>query len=365
MAGTSQQGSALNDASALVNFGGEPVDYKNPPTSMSLLRFVPFEVAGVVRNAISKKVDVKALKVIYDAVKSDEIVKLASTLESITGEEVATLAGNLFDFMGYDPEITMRVLIAINKYYQTLDLTPPETAETLKEDIMLSIACVIRMGNLQFNALKRRNSKAKSVITYLISKYGILIGSTGSGMSSSTLTFPRIANSFPVLHMRSVVVMHMQDNTKQDFGANNIPQFMRPSSFCTLLADDMEERTRLFLARATCAYSCDYQKTVYEGEVSQKRIIRATNPYVVEDVWALQFQILVAICNSKVPTRPMKAAVLTEFKVAEQYKVIKIINDNITKVLQDTFLSPSEAEFRTDMTEFISGKKTARIEGSA
>jgi hypothetical protein len=364
MAGTAAAGVMMNDDAALINFGGEPVDYKNPPVSMSLLKFVPFEVAGTVRKAITQKVDVKALKTIYDSIEVEEITQLATTMESVTGDEVAMLAGTLFDFMGYDPETTMRVLIAINKYYQTLSLDPPETAETLKEDIMLSIACVVRMGNLQFNAIKRRASKAKSVIRYLMSKYGILIGSTGSGMASTVLTFPRIANSFPVLHLRTVNVMKMQDNTKQDFGANNLPQAMRPSSFCTMLADDMEERTRLFLIRATCAYSCDYQKTVYEGEVSQKRIARATNPYSVEDVWAMQFQILFAISSSKVPSRAMKAAVLTEFKISECYSLLKQINDNITKVLQDTFLSPTDTEFKTDMSEYISGKKIARITGS-
>jgi len=349
---STQTGVKMEEASKM----GEVVEHKNPTKTMALFKVGQVKINNVIRKAITAKVDVKAVKDIYDKITPEQILDLSNSVSSVTGDEVRAIVGSLFDFMGFDPEIVMRVLLAINKYYQSLTLEPPETSDTLKEDIIVAVGCTIRMGNLQFAASQRRSDEAKAVIGYLISKYGILVGSTGAGMASTVLTFPRIANSFPVLTVRSAVVLGVQNNQQNELGSNVLPIFMRVAAFVSLLDADLDDRTGEFIMRASCAFSCDYQRTVHEGNLLKHKLKKADNVFTIEDAWNSQYPYYTAIRNSKVPGIKMKRAMLTELKVSSDYDAISQVNKKITELMQDKFVTPSKEEFEADLVSFISGK---------
>jgi hypothetical protein len=344
---------------------GDVMTYHSPSTTLALFKPREVKINGAIRKMITTKIDVKAFKSIYDQITPKEITDLASSLSSVTETEIRSLIGSLFDFMGFDPEIVMRVLVAINKTYAALPLDPPETPETLKEDIMLAVGCTIRLGNLQFAAAQRRSEEGKAVIGYLISKYGILVGSTGAGMPSTALTFPRIANTFPVLTVRSAIVLGVQDNQQNEFKANVLPAFMRVSAFVSFLGSDLEDRTADFIRRAACAFSCDYQRTVHEGNILKYKLKKADNIFTAEDAWNAQVPYFIAIMGSKVPGPKMKRAMLVELKMSKWYEQVLHVNKKITEVLDDKFLCPTEDEYSRDLNNYINSSTPAAIKDAA
>jgi len=341
---------------------GTVVAYKNPTNTLALLKPSDVVINNIKRSVISLKIDVKGLKQIYDNLKVDEIQAFVKKTEAVTGTEILSIVGSLFDFMGFDPEIVIKCLFAMNKWYQTQKLDPPETEDTLREDIILCVACNNKIGNLQFRAVGRRSEEGRAVIGYLQSKYGIFIGSTGAGMPSTLLTFPRIANSFPVLTVRTAIAMPIDDNQVSSFSANLLPPAARVSAFSSFLHPDLEERTRLSLLRAACAFSCDYQLTVHEGEMIKLKLKKADNVFTAEDAWNKQWNYFVVSSTSKVPELKMKRAMLMELKVREWWQIVKTINAEITTIRDDKFLVPDQSVYEKDIDDFVSGKSQKSIQ---
>lgn len=336
----------------------------NENQTMSVLTRGTFDVMGVPRQSITLDATDKALVTSMEDITTQELDDFVSKIDAIQSSEVLNLISSLFDFQGFDPIQVIKKLLAINKYYQTKGSNPPETHETLKQDIMLMVAANIIMGNLQMRSAGRRSEKGRAALEYLVSKYKMKIGSTGAGLPSDTLTFPRVANSFPVLTCRSAQALPSKNLSKSPFETKLIPKFMRVSAFASLCSEEMEERTREFLLTCVCAYSCDHMITVHEGEKKKRRERKEENAFLPEDAWAAQWDYILVSSTSPVPSLQMKRAMMTEFKVSGLYSVLEPIVRKSIDLLQSKWVIPTEQEFKKDIESFSSGTSQPRIAGA-
>lgn len=335
--------------------------YHNPDNTMALLKDNEAKVGDKVLKVPKDKVNVKSFKDIFDNITTDDIRALVQTMEAISSAEVRALAGNLFDFNGYDPIVTIKVLIAANRYYREVAKLADETPDTLKEDIMLAVACHVQLGNLQTKAVSRRSKEGRAVIAYLIHKYSIYVGSTGAGLPSEDLTFPRIAGAFPVLTIRTVIAYPRPNNQYNHSSANRLPNPARVQAFASLLHSSMEETTRGLLLRCVCAFSCDYSITVHEGQIKKLKLKRADHILTFEDAWNTQWPFFEIVSESVVPEVPMKRAMIAELGVANWYTELEIINSEINKLLPETYVAPDITHFKASIAKFIGGVTTHAI----
>jgi len=224
------------------------------------------EVASLKREMVIFDMSEKNVISAMEAITTDDIEKFVSKMEVIKGDDIAKMMMSLFDFMGFDPTAIIRKLIAVNKYYVEVKKLPNESEETLIWDIIMMICANIVMGNLQQKSIGRRSQKGRMALGYLIQKYEMRKGSTGAGLPSDVLTFPRVANSFPSITCRAAAVLPSKNFLSGPFKTTQVPKYMRVSAFASLCPDEMDEKVRLMLLEVVCAYSCDQLITVHEGE---------------------------------------------------------------------------------------------------
>lgn len=330
--------------------GNEP----GQPASQEVLVRGKFEVAGKERQAVVLDVTEKALVQSMDAISTQEVQNFVSKIEAIQGGEVLSMLSSLFDFMGFDPIQIIKKLIAVNRYYRETKGMSDETEETLKIDVMMMVSANIIMGNLQVKSIGRRSNKGRAALEYLVSKYQMKIGSTGAGLPSDVLTFPRVANSFPVLTCRSAQVLPMKQLPISPFGAKGIPREMRVGPFATFCPEELESRTRMFLLKAVCAYSCDHMVTVAAGE-RKKRKSKEVSDFGPEDAWAAQWDFILVSSSSPVPEMKTKRAMMTEFRLENAYSSLIDVIKKVHELVKLDDAIPSEEEYQKDIQAFISG----------
>jgi len=330
--------------------------------ALAVLTRGAFEIAGVQRTTMVMDATEKTLITSVENISTDDIDKFVSKIEAVQGTDITNLLASLFDFQGFDPIQIIKRLIAVNQYYRAKTGNTTESEETLKQDIMMMIAANVMMGNLQLKSIGRRSEKGRMALEYLVTKYKMKMGSTGAGMPSTVLTFPRVANSFPVLTCRTANSLPGKTLSMSPFSSKDIPKFMRVSAFASFCHESLEERTRAFLLRVVCAYSCDQSVTVHEGEKKKDKAKYKDSTYLPEDAWAQQWPFAEVSSNSPVPGLAMKRAMMVEFKVAEIFHLLEPVFKKVGEVLHDTFTPVSKAEYELDLQNFIIGKHQAAIQ---
>jgi len=306
-------------------------------------------LAGTSLDIVALSMTDKALSKAMEEVKQEDIDKFVDMLEVIQAQDIDTTLYSIFNFQGFDPFGVMRKLLAVNRHYREVEKKDKETLEMLKFDVLLAIAAHIFMGNLQDKSLRRRGATGRMAVDYLMSKYGIKRGSTGSGLGSEVLTFPRISNSFPVISVRMASRLPSKNFGKTTLETDVLPHWMRVASFASLCSDKIKDRTRLFLLHAHTAYSVDQTVVVHEGEKRKKKVKKTEDVMTVTDAYNLQWQFIEVSSSSPVPSEAMKIAVLNEFQVSTLHSTLSPIVTRLRNAIGDSTPLPSEAEYRSDL----------------
>jgi len=323
----------------------------NPTTDVEL---AGRKISQSLKFDLTDKAVMKAL----EAVTTKEVREFVKSLEVIQSTQIEVSLYSLFEFMGFDPIQVIKKLILVNRHYRNEMKVAEETEEVLKQDILLMIAANIYMGNLQVKSVSRRSATARFVITYLQQKYAMRIGSTGAGLPADVLTFPRVANSFPVITVRMASVLPSKDFISGKFKTTLLPKWMRVSAFASFCPIEMAARTRLFLLHAVCAYTCDQSVIVSEGESkkpqNKSKKIDILKP---EEAFGLQWNFIFVASSSPVPSFGMRKAIHTEFQTDKHYGNLKPIVENLRSIIKDKTPIPSETEFIADLKEFVDNAK--------
>lgn len=323
-----------------------------------LIRTGTLDVGGKKRDVIKFDMTEKAIIKAMDEISDKEIIDFTSKMELVQEKDILGLVSSLFEFQGFDPKAIIRKLVIINEYYIKEKKLEEESRDTLMQDVVMMVCANVVMGNLQLKSMGRRSNTGRLALGYLVSKYQIMSGSTGAGLPSDTLTFPRIANSFPVVTCRAANVLKPKSFPSAPFKTAAIPHYMKVSSFASLCGDDMEGKTREFLLQCVCAYSCDQMITVHEGEKKKRKRKgeKADETMTPLDAYGNQWDYIVAASGSPVPSPEMKRAMLLELKVENMYSSLIDIVKRFREILEikDTILS--EEEFQEGVSNYISSK---------
>lgn len=298
----------------------------------------------------------KALVKALDSVTPEDILAFTSLLEVTQTDAIDISLYMIFEFQGFDPVSVIRKLLVINKHHRESGGRTEETLALLKEDVMFMIAANIFMGNLQKKSMSRRSASGRQKIATLVAKYAMKTGSTGAGLPSDVLTFPRVANSFPVLATRMAKVLPSKDFLTGVFQTKELPKFMRISAFASFCDQKLEGRTRAFLLHAVCSYSCDQTLVVHEGENKKKKVKKGENVLTPIDAYGLQWTFIEVASNSTVPSAQMKRAMMTEFEMEKQYSVLEPIVKNFRTLVGDSTPMVGKSEYESDIRDFISSK---------
>lgn len=296
----------------------------------------------------------KALVKAMESIQPDEILAFVTLLETVTTDKIDISLFAIFEFQGFDPNSIIRKLLVINKHYRETLGKSEETVEVLKQDVMFMIAANIYMGNLQDKSLSRRSGLGRQKISDLIGKYSLKKGTTRAGLPSDTLTFPRVANSFPVLTTRMAKLLPSKDFVGSQFDTVTLPKFMRVSSFASLCDESIKERTRLFLLHAVCSYSCDQSIVVHEGRKREKRVKKDEDVMTPVDAFALQWNFIDVASKSPVPKVQMKRGMFVEFQMQSLYDVLSPIVSKFRTLVGDPTSMVAKSDYEKDITDFVS-----------
>lgn len=279
------------------------------------------------------------------AVTESSIKSLVEKTVAVPISSISITIFMIFEYQGFDPDAIIRKLIFLKEHYKMSE-------EDLKTDIMYMIAANIYMGNMSGKALARRSQQGRDMIDDFVSKYDIKAGTTGTGLASDVLTFPRVCGSFPVLSCRMATVLPTGEYLAKPYKSFTLPKYMRLNAFAALCGVGLQERTRVFLLKAVAAYSCD-QSIVYE-EGRRKKLKMKGEDLIVDpkEVAAEQWTFIWASSESKMPEPEVKKKALVEFNVMQEYDTLKPIVENYNKIMDDPTGVPTKSEFESDITNY-------------
>lgn len=313
------------------------------------------EVGGKTRDVITLDMTEKSMVKAMEEISQKEIQDFTSSMEVIKTDDILSLISSLFDFMGFDPRAIIKKLLIVNDYYINVKKIKDESRETLKTDVIMMICANVVMGNLQNKSIGRRSATGRLALGYLKSKYKMTTGSTGAGRPSDDLTFPRVANSFPVLTCRAAMVLKPKSFPGAPFSTSNLPWFMRVSAFASLCDEKLADRTRTFLLEAVCAYSCDQLIVVHEGEKKKRKVKKTEDVMSPQDAYGNQWDYILVASTSPVPDQKMKRSMIAELLVENYYSDISEIVKTFRDLLKISSSLPTEEEFKSDLTAFTTG----------
>jgi hypothetical protein len=321
--------------------GTPPSTSEDAPISQAIVKDLTFDMTE------------RALMKALEATSTEDIKAFVASLEVIQSRDIEVSLYTIFEFQGFDPWAIIRKLLTINRHYRETLGHKEESLEKLKEDVMFMIAANLYMGNLQEKSLSRRPAAGRTKVQNLIKKYNMKRGTTGAGQPSDQLTFPRVANSFPVLTCRMASVLPSKDFVGTEFDTRDLPKFMRISSFASLCDSQLEERSRLFLLHCVCSYSCDQTIVVHEGEKKKKKMKKSEDVMTPIDAYSLQWEFINVASTSPVPTREMKKALMLEFSISTRYDTLVAIVRRFRNLIGDSTPLPAKPEFEGDVEGFI------------
>ena len=279
-----------------------------------------------------------------------EIEDIIRETEKITESDINPMEFNIFDYQGYDPETTIRVMLSISKHCQ-------DSTSVLVSDIKFCIAAVLMMGNLQSKGREKRSEAGRLKLSYLCAKYGIRMGSTGTGIAAEVITFPRISSAFPSLSI--LMAWKLGPKTVNlDFHSAGIPSYMRLQQFNCICSPQMDPKVAVFLMEACNSYSADMSIAFEKGR--QKKANKGTTRDVKYDAASIasdQWQFAEIAQNSKYPMEHQKKNLLLKLKVSDHFdvlqKAVKIYRSVCTKTEVGQIDTISKEEFQQGLTSYI------------
>jgi len=297
-------------------------------------------------TALTVKMTSKELVSKMAALKEEDLSSLISTTTEVTADKIDLSLFIIFEFQGFDPHAIIRKLLVLKEYHKLSD-------DDLRADIMMIVAANIYMGNLSGKTLSRRGQDGRDMIDDLCSKYQIKPGTTGTGLPSDVVTFPRVAGTFPVLSCRMANKLPTKDMIGKPFKSKDIPKFMRMNAFASFCSKEMADRTRWFLLKSVASYSCDQSIVFEEGRLKKQK--KKGKELEVDPVMiaAEQWTFIMNASESKVPELDMKQKVLTEFNVIGLYDTLKPVVENYNAIMKDETGIPTKAEYESDLTDFL------------
>jgi hypothetical protein len=280
---------------------------------------------------------------------SDETVTnlLTHTQEVDIGKQDLTIF-MVFEFQGFDPFAIIKKLIALKNHYGLTD-------EDLKVDIMYMIAANIYMGNLSGKSLIRRGQEGRDIVDELAARYQVRAGTTGTGLPSDVITFPRVAGSFPVLSCNMANRLPTKDMVGQPFKSVPVPKFMRMNVFSTFCPPALNMRTRLFLLKSCAAYSCDQSIVFLKGEMRKQKKSSDESKIDPKTIAADQWTYIWATSEGPVPPLPARRRFHAHINTSGLYKELLPVVENYNVVMDDPTAVPTQKEYEEDISEFISG----------
>jgi hypothetical protein len=303
------------------------------------------EIAGKKRQLLVLKMTSKELTVTMSSVKEEDIDALVNRTVEVQITSINMSMFSIFEFQGFDPNAIIRKLVALQQHYKLSD-------DELKEDIMYMCAANIYMGNLSGKALGRRSQDGRDMIDDLATRYQVKVGSTGTGLASDIITFPRVAGSFPVLSCRMADVLPSKTIVGKPFNSVLVPRFMRMNAFASFCPMQLEDRSRMFLLKCVAAYSCDLSITFEEGK--KKKMGLKADAIKVDhvEIASNQWDFIVVSSDSPIPQMSIKKKLLLEFNVLSYYDVLLPIVTNYNDIMKLSDPVPTRIEFEKDITAF-------------
>lgn len=310
-----------------------------------------------------RKVQLSVLKVDPKQLAS-EVEKISSKLVSAlikSSVEVDVQAYNIsifsiFEFQGFDPYAILRKLIFFRDHYKLSE-------GDLLTDIMYMIAANIYMGNLSGKALARRSQTGRDVVDELVTRYQIQPGTTGTGLASDQITFPRVAGSFPVLTCKLAERLPTKDMIGKPFKSLKVPKFMRVNAFATFCPPQMAMRTRLFFLKACAAYSCDQSITFLEGQNKKQKDKNRMVSVEPTQIAGNQWTFIWAASEGSMPPLANRSELHIALNTAACYDDLVPIVANYNKIMSDPTAVPTKVEFEQDLTNFVTGKYIDPLSG--
>jgi len=291
-----------------------------------------------------------ALSKLIAGITMEDIKKIIDETEKIMKDDINPMEFNIFDYQGYDPEITIRVMIAISAHSK-------DKPGVLLSDIKFSIAAVLMMGNLQAKSREKRSEAGRLKITYLCSKYNIQLGSTSTGIPAEVMTFPRISSAFPSLSIMMAWVLKPKF-VNLDFHSGEVPEFMRLQQFNSLCSQNMSFQLSHFLMEACNCYSADMSIAFEKGK--QKIALKGTGrdiKYNPADIAQDQWQFAEIAQGSKYPSEKQKKDLLLRLKVSDYYDkllpLVKRYRSILQKIEEDKVTVLSKEDFQNDLTTYL------------
>jgi hypothetical protein len=293
------------------------------------------------------KMSVDELKERVSKISTDEWRKLVSNIEKITEKDINPIEFSIYDYQGFDPIKIITTMKAVSEYHK-------DKESVLISDIRFSIAANLYMGNLQDKASKKRSDAGKAKIEYLMEKYGIVRGSTGTEIASEIITFPRIASAFPVL----TVTMAWKLSPKSvnlEFMSREVPSFMRVNAFCALCSDRIPETSRTFLLECTNAHSSDMSIAYEKGRLKKKHL---QVKYDAVDIARNQWNFAEIAANSPVPDESSKLSMLLKLDLPSHYQKMSNVVRNYRALMQkkdiDQIQVVSKEDFERELSDYFS-----------
>jgi len=180
-----------------------------------------------------------------EKIKTAEIDALIQQSVEIDIMQVDILMFSIFEFQGFDPFAIIKKLIFLKNQYGLTD-------EDLKVDIMYMIAANIYMGNLSGKALARRSNEGREVNDELVARYQIQVGTTGTGIPSDVITYPRVSGSFPVVSCRMARRLPTKDFCWQALHVSPSSQIHEDQCLCHILPTCIETENSCLPPQSLC-----------------------------------------------------------------------------------------------------------------
>jgi hypothetical protein len=275
-----------------------------------------------------------------------DLKKVISIVEKIDDDSIGPMAFSIFDFIGFDPFAIIAVIKIVCDHYND-----PE--EVMLSDIKFGIAACLYMGNIQQKALTKRGAEGRAKIEYLGQKYDMSMGTTLSGMSAETVTFPRITASFPVLAIKMAERVSPKC-VNLEFLSGSIPGFMRLSPFGSLCSPNMKSEIRIFLMEACNAHGADMAIAYEKGRLKKaKKEIKYDTVQLCADQWSF----IEIASSSPVPSEESKKSLLTKLNIIKYFddleKVVKNYRAIMSKRKIEDVELPSRKTLEDQLTEYL------------
>lgn len=277
------------------------------------------------------------------------IILLRRKMMAYTKDKIIASRFNIFEFQGFSALMQVKKFLVIAQNFKM-------NMNDLIDDIMFIIAMNIFMGNLLEKNRERRSQDGKDMIAAMVAKYGIQLGSTGTGKASHITTVPRVVAAFPILSSRMADVLVPQNLIGMPFNTLTLPGCMRVPSFASFISVNLSAGVRDFLLKSVASYSSDQAVIFSTDKKTKKPTIDALTAF------SNQWTYITAASNSDVLLEWEKGAMLGEFKVHDLYSTLLPIIENLNTKTGSKESIMSESDFKKDLNTFYALCEMERTE---